>query len=46
MMILGVFFSKGGRGKWVAVAEHTHAHPHMKFEHDTTIHLLIFHEIF
>ena len=42
----GYFFSKGGRGKWVGVAEHTLAHPHVKFEHDTTFHSLIFNEIF
>ena len=42
MMILGVF-SQGGRGK---VAEHTLAHPHVKFEHDTTFHSLIYNEIF
>ena len=35
-----------GRGKWVGVAEHTLAHPHMKFEHDTTFHSLIFNETF
>ena len=41
-----MFFSQGGRGKWVGVAEHTLAHPHVKFEHDTTFHRLIFNEIF
>ena len=33
-MILG-FFRGGGRGKWVGVAEHTLAYPHVMFEHDT-----------
>ena len=33
MEILG-FFGGGGRDKWMGVAEHTLAHPHVKFEHD------------
>ena len=43
--MLGVF-REGGRGIWVEVAEHTLAHFHVKFEHDTTFQLLIFNEIF
>ena len=41
----GCFLAKEG-GKWVGVAEHTLAHPHVKFEHDTTLHSLICNEIF